>query len=150
MPTNITITVDHREKPSGIFRLLGSNPNVELRMDNLKEGDYVINNEIVVERKTAVDFIASVISHRIFHQCSMLNRLSMRPLIIIEGDPYLTEHRIAHQAVQGAMISISLAWQIPILISQDISDTVRMLLRAAEQSIPNQPPALSIGIKPKD
>lgn len=135
---NILVIIDFREKPSNLAALLQKPNHVTVQWQQLKAGDYYINNEILVERKTAADFVTSIISQRLFHQCARLVRTNARPLIIIEGDPYATGHNISHQAIQGALISISVAWQIPVLISDNKEDTVQMMIVTAEQSLPDR------------
>jgi DNA excision repair protein ERCC-4 len=145
----LSIVADYREKTSGIPQLLLLKEDVDLMWGHLKVGDYLINGDVCAERKTATDFITSVISHRVFDQCARLNKLAGRPFLIIEGNPYKTDHKITQQAVQGALLSISVAWQIPVLFSRDKPDTVQMLFLAGQQSLPNQFPVLPAGYKPK-
>ncbi len=146
---HIFIIIDYRERPSGLASLLEQHEDVTVQWQQLKAGDYYINNELVVERKTATDFVISIISHRIFHQCARLVRTNARPLIIIEGDPYATDHDISYQAIQGALISISVSWQIPVLVSNDKADTVQLMVVAAQQSLPDRITFMNGSRKPK-
>lgn len=61
----LKIICDFREKPSGIPKLL-TDKKVDVLFSLLTTGDYVINDEIIVERKTAKDFIQSILTNRIF------------------------------------------------------------------------------------
>jgi Fanconi anemia group M protein len=148
MYKNIRIIIDYREKPSGIPDLLMKNGmNVEMR--ELKDGDYFINNQILVERKTKEDFVQSLVSNRLFNQCQRIKKTGERPLIIIEGDPYKTEHKINSQAIKGALLSISVAWQIPLLLTSDKSETAEIIIMAARQMLHEKLPVIRIGYKPK-
>lgn len=129
--------------------LLRQNSQVTIQWQHLKAGDYYINNEILIERKTATDFVTSIISRRLFHQCSVLVRTHARPLIIVEGDPYATGHKISHQAIHGALISLSVSWQIPVLISNDKEDTVQTMVTAAKQSLQGRNTSIYGHKKPK-
>ena len=71
MPNKLKITADYREKPSGIPDLL-LKENIELTTENMKAGDYLINNHLLAERKTGEDFIQSLINNRLFGQCLKL------------------------------------------------------------------------------
>ena len=53
----IKITCDFREKRSGIPEML-IQKNAEVGFSNLIAGDYIINNQIIVERKSAEDCIS--------------------------------------------------------------------------------------------
>ncbi len=55
MIENIRILADYREKRSGIPELLQSKVNVKIV--NLVAGDYLIDEQVIVERKTNEDFI---------------------------------------------------------------------------------------------
>lgn len=130
----IKITCDFREKHSGIPKLLADN-KVNVSFSSLTAGDYIINDQIIVERKTAEDFIQSIMDNRLFEQCSKLKNDSRRVLILIEGNPYKTEHKINSQAVKGAILSLLTAWQIPAIYSQSIETSIELLLMLGKQSL---------------
>ena len=132
--TIIKITCDFREKPSGIPKLLADN-KVNVSFSSLTSGDYIINDQIIVERKTAEDFIQSIMDNRLFEQCSKLKKESRRVLILIEGNPYKTEHKINAHAVKGAILSILTAWQIPVIYSQSVETSIELLLMLGTQSL---------------
>lgn len=132
--TSIKITCDFREKHSGIPKLLADN-KVKVSFSLLTSGDYIINDQIIVERKTAEDFIQSIMDNRLFEQCSKLKKDSRRVLILIEGNPYKTEHKIETRAVKGAILSILTAWQIPVIYSQNVECSVELLMMLGTQSL---------------
>lgn len=147
--SSIKINCDFREIPSGIPQLL-FNKNVDVSFSQLNAGDYFINDEIIVERKTAADFIQSIIHNRIFEQCSKLKKESKRILIVIEGNPYITKYKIDEQAIRGAIVSILTAWQIPIICTKNPEGTADLLKRLGLQSIKNSAYIQSpYGTKPK-
>ncbi|NOX47812.1 MAG: multidrug MFS transporter [Chlorobi bacterium] len=145
----LKIVADYREFPSGIPTMLLEN-NIETSLENLKAGDYFINGEILVERKTAEDFVQSLISNRLFPQCEKLKRASAVHFIIIEGNPYKTNHKIRHEAVKGALLSVSVAWQIPVLFSKDKTETIEILIKTGKQMFIDKIPKLRKGHKPKN
>jgi Fanconi anemia group M protein len=128
------ITCDFRENNSGIPKLLADN-KVNISFSSLTAGDYIINDQIIVERKTAEDFIQSIMDNRLFEQCSKLKKDSRRVLILMEGNPYKTEHKIEMRAVKGAILSILTAWQIPVIYSQNIETSIELLLMLGTQSL---------------
>jgi len=144
----LKIVADHREFPSGIPSLLLGN-KIETILENMVAGDYLINGEILIERKTAEDFIQSITNNRLFPQCEKLKRAMAIHIIIIEGNPYKTDHKISKNAVQGALLSISVAWQIPILFSKDKTDTIDILIKTGKQMFIDRIPKLRKGHKPK-
>jgi len=58
--------MDDREQRSGVAEALRSIPKLELQCTRLKLGDYLVQNEVLFERKTASDFAASILSGRLF------------------------------------------------------------------------------------
>ena len=144
----LKIVADCREKPSGIpDSLIGRGVKVEYRA--LGSGDYFINNKITVERKTKEDFIQSLIANRLFLQCQKMKRYNEYTLLIIEGNPYNTNHSISPQAIKGAILSVSVAWQIPILNTESKEETVDMLIMAGHQTELAKVPIVRSGYKPK-
>ena len=60
---------------------------LEVTLRNLEVGDYVISERVAVERKTASDFISSIIDpqRNLFRQMADLARTYDRPILILEG-----------------------------------------------------------------
>lgn len=130
---------DYREVPSkipGILEDLG----IDVKRKQLETGDYIINNEIIVERKSKEDFILSIIQGRLFSQCARMKKSNKHVILLIEGNPYHTSHDIDRQAIKGALLSVSLCWQIPIVYSADNRDTAQMLIMAANQLLKENHP----------
>ncbi|MCD4747288.1 MAG: hypothetical protein K8R58_13400 [Bacteroidales bacterium] len=148
MYQDINIKADYREKPSGIPDLLIKR-NINNTITTLPVGDYIINEQVTIERKSNEDFVLSIINNRIFEQCSRLKRNSVNPIFIIEGNPYKTSHNINSKAIKGAIISISVSWQIPVLFSKNIEDTFEHIIIAGNQITNNDLLIRRKGYKPK-
>jgi len=129
------IVVDHRERRSGVPEALASHPNVHLTLHHLTLGDYRVDDTLVVERKTLTDFARSVRNGRLFAQASRLARVERtRPCIILEGT------RVGHpnavlprSALQGAIITVTVVFGIPLLRSSSPAETAHLILYAAGQ-----------------
>ena len=65
------IVVDKREERSGIPSLLRE-LGISVRYEMLEVGDYLLPGDILVERKSARDFISSLLDGRLFDQSSNL------------------------------------------------------------------------------
>ncbi len=130
----ISVLADYREKSSGVPDLLVSKGAI-LDYGQLYAGDYIVNDEIIIERKTNTDFVHSTITGRLFVQCAKLRKVNMLPLIIVEGNPFDTAHKVSADSIKGALLSVSLAWQIPVILSSGKEDTVLLMLMAARQQL---------------
>ncbi|MEA3449040.1 MAG: ERCC4 domain-containing protein [Bacteroidota bacterium] len=142
------IISDHREKTSGIPDLL-SQKGMNVSFAQLKTGDYRLNNNLIIERKSAVDFIQSIISGRLFNQCAKLNKTGLRPYILLEGNPYQTSHQIDRRAVKGALISVISSWQIPVIHSKNTEDSAATLFILSKQTLKQNDFLRKSGYKPK-
>jgi len=60
------ILIDNREKDSGIPELL-KEKGIPILFENLEIGDYIIG-DLIIERKTSKDFIASVLMEEFFNK----------------------------------------------------------------------------------
>ena len=129
---SITIIADNRERQSGIPDLLLSK-EADLSFSQLYAGDYIINESIIIERKTKTDFVQSIINGRLFEQCAKLRKTGMLPLIIVEGNPFKTNHNIKPESIKGALLSVTVSWQIPVIRSSGKEDTADMIIMAARQ-----------------
>ncbi|MBN1184269.1 MAG: hypothetical protein JXB49_18410 [Bacteroidales bacterium] len=132
MYNQINIIADYREVPSKLPEIL-ENIGVNVKKSQLKTGDYIINNEIIIERKSRDDFVLSIIQGRLFSQCAKMKKTDKHIILLIEGNPYNTKHDIDRQAIKGALISVSLCWQIPIIYSTDVKDSAHTIIMAAKQ-----------------
>ena len=129
------IVVDDRERPSGVPTALAAHPNVHVTLHRLRLGDYRVNDTLIVERKTLTDFAQSVRDGRLFAQASRLARVKRtRPCLILEGT------RVNHwsaalprSAIQGAIITITLVYGLPLLRSSSPEETANLILYAADQ-----------------
>ena len=79
------VIVDERERGSRVPEEL-KKFDVFVKFDTLIVGDYLISSDVVVERKTASDFINSIIDGRLFDQAGRLKDSYERPIIIVEGE----------------------------------------------------------------
>ncbi len=128
----MNIIVDDRETQSGIIELL-KRSGAEVIVKRLLYGDYLIDGQLVVERKSAEDLVVSIIDGRVFRQLHNLKKLGLRMVLMIEGDPYRTAHNMHSQAVKGALVSIGAIWQVPVLFASSTADTACQFRMIAEQ-----------------
>ncbi len=139
----LNISVDYREKISGIVSLFNGR-GFTVRVKKLPFCDYIINNEIGIERKTAKDFVVSIVDGRLFSQAALMKRKLVRPIFILEGNPFETSMNMNGAAIQGAMISIQVIWHIPIIHSRSLVDTCQSIIWMGQQHA-----NLSDGILPR-
>jgi len=95
----------------------------------LTYGDYLIGN-VIVERKTSEDFLASLYDGRLFRQLRELRNLGKRVILIYEGADIETL-RIGRSALRGVLLTIFIDLQIPMLVTQNKEETAEMLLSIA-------------------
>jgi len=125
-PPKIIIYVDKREASSGILQeLSGFECTVEEKF--LVVGDFILSDRVVVERKTARDFLQSVIDGRLFKQMQNLKQNFEKPVLLIEGQNYGDEDRVNKNVIRGALASIALDYAIPILWTKNISETAGLI-----------------------
>lgn len=137
------ITADFRERRSGLVKLLHQHCEVEI--GSLPSGDYRINNHVLAERKTARDFLLSLIDLRLFNQIKRLKNTSYRTLLIIEGDPFNTDLDFPHEAIKGALLSCQVVWQLPVHFTGSVEETADTLLTIGRQDQKNQDEVLLRG-----
>ena len=133
---NIFVEIDYRERDSGIIEILRAKKNISVEEKKLFIGDYLINRHIAVERKTTRDFVVSIIDGRLFSQASRLKRYAEVQLMVIEGtDLFSTGYEIDPQAIKGAIVSLSVSWQIPLIFSKSPDGTAEILVMAGIQDV---------------
>ncbi|NYB52001.1 MAG: DEAD/DEAH box helicase [Methanobacteriaceae archaeon] len=125
----ITVHVDHREARSGVTREL-SNLGVKIESTNLPVADYMVSPNIAIERKSSKDFVSSLIDKRLYKQAQALVENFSHPLIILEGDD-LYSSGIHPNAIRGALASLAVDFNLPIIPTRNPEDTAAMIHRLA-------------------
>jgi DNA excision repair protein ERCC-4 len=114
--------------------LLREIPDVELSIDHLPVGDFVVSGQIIFERKRADDFAASLIDGRLFSQAARLVKQPLRSAYILEGKTEDWKRLgVRREALQGALITLTLIFDLPVFRSIDPSETARILVYASRQ-----------------
>jgi len=127
----ITVTADDRERPSGVIESLATTEGISVEVRRLKLGDYDVAGRLLVERKTTFDFAISVIDGRLFRQAYRLMMSQRRTCLILEGP--LSGIQMTREALQGAMITVTLIFGQPVLRSRTPAETAWLMLTAAHQ-----------------
>ena len=130
----INIIADDRECKSDVIMSLSEIENVDISIHRLSVGDYQIDNRLIVERKTLKDFAVSIIDGRLFKQMICLANSNSDGVLILEGTSRdMVEIGITREAMQGALITVSLILGIPVLRSKDPSETARLIVYIGHQ-----------------
>jgi DNA excision repair protein ERCC-4 len=129
----LDVVVDHRERAGGVVQFLEQSGQTRISFEQMKLGDYR-TADWLFERKTLPDFEASIIDGRLFHQASRLAGSGESAAIIIEGAGQdLAAIRMHRSALQGAIISLSLVYKLPILRSRGPEETAQLIIMAGRQ-----------------
>ncbi len=131
-----TVRVDFREDGSKIGEILSGVYGIEVLRKRLKVGDYIVDDRIVIERKTTLDFAQSIIDGRLFRQATKIKKSFDTSFLIVEGiDIYNTSINIHPHAIKGALISMVLMWKIPVFFTEDVEETALLLWLIGSQSV---------------
>ena len=136
------IVVDKREKNSGIPELLKQS-GVFVDFATLKVGDYIVFNNVAIERKTISDLLTSFYDGRLFIQCSELVKHFYSPLLIVEGNiiedlkfessESLRSYNQKFQLVYDTLITVVLDFKIPLVHTPNIEHTTNFLIAIANK-----------------
>ncbi|NTU82522.1 MAG: hypothetical protein HGA45_24655 [Chloroflexales bacterium] len=140
----LIIQVDMREQGSPVPALLAAYPDLTLRFGALPSGDYVLADEVAVERKTAADFVASILDRRLFGQAARLRALFPRAILLIEGDLTAVPHSIAQEAIRGALAFLVVREGVTVLQVSGVEESaalLRLMARHAQERM-GQPVSL--------
>ncbi len=132
---NVDLRIDFREQRSGIIEELEKiSGEFTFRIEQLETGDYWIGDRIIIERKTLNDFLASLKTGRIFQQGYRMAQSGKNAMIILEGNKSdIVSSSMSRQAVQGAMVHLSVFLGIPIVRSMNICETASLLVYICSQ-----------------
>jgi Fanconi anemia group M protein len=132
----VKIICDHRESEI-IKRLLREKADVKEKQ--LPIGDFIVSKRSVVERKTANDFLQSIVDGRLFSQLHKMKKFE-KPVFILEGlNIFNNERNIHPNAIRGALSSIALDFSIPLVWTREEKETAEMVLMFARREQEKQP-----------
>ncbi len=135
MNSPIRIVVDDREQRSGMIEMLEADESVSLSISRLACGDYEVEDHLLFERKTLSDLVVSIKDGRLFRQGYRLAQSHKRGIIILEGTSRdLESSHMRREAVQGALISLTVFLGIPLLRSRNLQETAQLMLYTARQN----------------
>jgi Fanconi anemia group M protein len=120
----VLIFADNREFSSEVIAGLGKYDCI-VRQKTLAVGDYLLSDRVCVERKTADDFAASITDRRLFQQLTNLKNGFEKPILLIEGSDLYG--RLHANAIQGALATIALDFQIPIIWSRNAEESAGII-----------------------
>ncbi len=139
MEDRLCIVVDSRERNSDLLTRL-EELGVELKIQTLPVGDYVLSDRVCIERKTVSDFESSIVSGRLFEQAARVSEAYERPIIIIEGDP--DEFRMKGAVIGGAIASLYIDYDIPVITTagaRESAEMIRHMARHEQEDRKRQP-----------
>ncbi len=122
----VRIIADVRERGCGVVKDLYSDPEVAVEIRQLPVGDYILSDRVVVERKSAADFVQSIIDGRLFEQAKNMVENFVRPVIVVEGDPYVVRN-VHPNAIRGAIATLAVDYGIPVVFTRDAKETAALL-----------------------
>ncbi len=129
--TDIKVIVDHREVGGRVvneLRRLG----IHLEPRQLEVGDFILSDRIGVERKSLRDFVKSIMDRRLMDQARRLREIFECPLLVVEGFGQYSV-RIHPHALLGAMVAVIVDLGVPVVRTQDSSETASLLALIAKR-----------------
>ncbi|TFG33075.1 DEAD/DEAH box helicase [Candidatus Thorarchaeota archaeon] len=139
-PEKVKLILDSRELPTAVAREL-ARLDIDITGETLEIGDYIASEDVAIERKESADFIQSLIDGRLFVQLTALRSAYRRPVLIIEGEQIIGLRAINPASIYGALASIAIRIQVPIIWTRNAEETANVLYRIAhlEQVTSNKP-----------
>lgn len=134
MVKDMEIIVDDREKSTKLMDALSARGDVVLRVERLPLGDYLIDNKLLIERKTIMDLVVSIKDGRLFSQACRLVESDYLAAVLLEGTGAdFKQTGMRREAVQGALVTLTLYLGLPVLRSRDANESARIMFYAARQ-----------------
>ena len=102
---------------------------VSVRLSQLESSDYLVGNEIGVERKSVLDLHYSILNRRLWSQLDAYRSKLQRVYLLVEG-ARLDDGRVSAAGVRGALLEIG-DRGMTVIRSTDAADSAEWLLRLA-------------------
>lgn len=139
------ITCDYRERDiiKSLKALIGKKgKNIEVINENLSLGDFIVNDTILVERKSLADLASSIYDGRYREQSDRLidfkrENPHMKVFYFIEGNMNLFSPKgnIGIDAIKGALFSLQYEKGFFVMQTTNVMDTTSMLIKFSEKEM---------------
>jgi len=131
----VEVVVDQRELDSSIAKDLSTRDGLVTRLETLAVGDYVLSDRVAVERKSAADFVDSMLDadRSMFEQVGELSRAYARPVMVVEGTNLYGQRDIEPNAIRGALASLAVDFDVSVLRTEGEGDTTELLATIAKR-----------------
>ena len=151
----VSIIVDTRERNGRVVKywdiMPGVFPGLQLEFRELDQGDYVLGNSIVVERKSSTAFMLSVMDKHVFGAVAKLKAEFERVIYIVEGDIYAPRFHSNPEALRGALAYMSAVEGVAVIPSSSAEDTAQLIYPMALEAQHPERRALPLrSDKPRD
>jgi len=131
----VHIVVDDRERAGDVPAALAMRGDATVEVARLNVGDYCVQRRVLVERKTAADFAASLIDGRLFRQTAALAASVGRAVVLLEGaEADWQATGVRREALQGALITIAVFYGLALLWSAGPEESARLLVYIGRQT----------------
>ncbi|WP_254762385.1 DEAD/DEAH box helicase [Natrinema marinum] len=125
----VELVADQREMDANIARDLSRREEIDVRLETLEVGDYVLSDRVVVERKSVADFVDSLVGgdRSVFEQVGAMARHYSRPVVVVEGAGLYEQRDVHPNAVRGALSSLAVDFGASVLRTESEDDTTELL-----------------------
>lgn len=131
----VVIYADVREERSGIPDMLRSS-NLMVVLKQLSLGDYVVSDQIVVERKSSRDFAHSLFDGRLFDQARRLTEHYPIVVYVVEGDPLrVYRYRSRVKQLTAAISSLIIDFNAKVIYSEGPWHTAMIIESLAKRTV---------------
>jgi len=100
---------------------------VQIRIDALLAGDYLLSEEVCIERKTISDFLNSMYSGRLGYQLERLSKSFRMPFLLVEGRMELYRRPINAKSFYGYLSRLALSREVGLLQTPDINASALLI-----------------------
>jgi ERCC4-type nuclease len=132
----VKIIVDERER--GPIREEFVKLDVDVELQTIEIGDYILSSRIGVERKRGDDFAASLFDGRLFEQIQKLIETYEKPIIVLEDyEQMFTRYKDRSPALYGALAKICMMGVpvVPVLSYVETALFLRSLAKMEQDGI---------------
>ncbi len=129
----LVIYADSREKHSDVLKKLFS-LTTKLEVKRLDVADYLVSDDVAIERKSVKDFVDSLVDGRLLEQLRTLVETYSKPVIIVEGEEDIYNQRnVQGAAIRGMISTIIIDYRVPLIWTKNSDETVAYIMSLASR-----------------
>lgn len=126
----IKITCNRKES-ARVIELIEANPGMQVYVQDLDVGDFIIGERVILKRMTDAEFVAASVNRKLYSEIGLMLERYDRVIMIIEGNPLATRAYVEPESLIDTLAWLAVLSEVQTVISDSESHSACLIATMA-------------------